>query len=273
MTDNPPASEYLDVDGVRLHFQTVGEGSPVVLLHGGGPGASSWTTFAGNADALARGHRLVFLDLPGFGKSPAITLPTKPLALLAHLIGGAAASLGFENIDLIGNSRGGQVGLKLAIDRPTSIRRLVTLGSVPGVVPPITPTPVEAVKLITDYYKDDGPSLAKMRHLMKTMVYDPTVVTDAMIDDRYAASVENSVLTAGGTPAPPAESLESDLDRVSCPTLIVWGHDDRAGAIDAGLVMLRRIPNARMHVFGRCGHWAQFEYPDEFNALVSQFLA
>lgn len=271
MVEQVPESHYVSVDGIRLHYHDIGEGQPMMLLHGGGPGADSWSNFNGNVPALGEGRRLLLVDMPGFGGSDKVMLQAPALTNAARLLAGLLEQLDLRDVDVLGNSRGGQVGLKLAIDRPDLVRRLALLASMPGMRSAMVPMPVEAVALIRDYYRGDGPSPDKMRRLMRTMVYDAELITEEMVQARYEASLDPEVMALGGA-LPPTENLEGDLDKVACPTLIMWGHDDRAGAIDVGLMMLRGIPDARMHVFGRCGHWAQLEHRDEFNRVVRSFF-
>jgi len=266
-----PESHYAVVDGIRLHYHDIGEGDPMLLLHGGGPGADSWSNFRGNVEALSEGRRLLLVDMPGFGGSDKVMIESPALTNVGKLLSGLMAQLGIESVDILGNSRGGQVGLKMAIDNPSLVRRLALIGSMPGMQSAMTPMPAQAVAMIRDYYRGDGPSKEKMRTLMRTMVYDQDLITDELVESRYQASLDPEVIAMGGG-LPPTENLEGRLHEITCPTLIIWGQDDRAGALDVGLMMLRRIPDARMHIFGRCGHWAQIEHRDEFNRVVKGFF-
>jgi 4,5:9,10-diseco-3-hydroxy-5,9,17-trioxoandrosta-1(10),2-diene-4-oate hydrolase len=134
------------------------------------------------------------------------------------------------------------------------------------------PMPTELVRMIAGYYADEGPSFQKMRQIMRTLVFDPLSVTDEAVRERYEASVDPEVLAVNSGPHWVHQSLEHELDRVVAPALLVWGQDDRASPFDHALVLLRTLRNARLHVFPRCGHSVQVEYPDEFNALARGFL-
>ena len=133
--------------------------------------------------------------------------------------------------------------------------------------------PTETVRMIADYYAGEGPSYEKMRLLMRSLVYDPASLSEAAIRERYEASIAPEVVAANKGPHWAHQSLEHELDRARCPTLLVWGQDDRASPLDHGLVMLRKMPQARLHVFARCGHSVQLEHPEEFNRLTLDFLA
>lgn len=269
--DNVLRSEFVTIDGIRIHFQRVGSGQPLVCLHGGGPGATAWSNFSPNVAALSAHYELILVDMPGFGLSDKLLLEPPALTRAASIINGLAEECGYERFGVLGNSRGGQVGLKMAIDRPELVSRLAVIGSMPGMPSALAPNPPEAVSLIREYYQGTGPSLEKLRHLMRRMVFDPALITDELVQARFEASLDPDVVALGGA-LPASQDLSGELASIQCPTLIIWGQDDRAGALDVGLMMLRRIPDARLHVFGRCGHWAQLEHRDEFNRLVLDFM-
>jgi len=127
--------------------------------------------------------------------------------------------------------------------------------------------------LIQNYYRGEGPTLEKMRTLIQTLVYDSSFLTEDTLRERYEASLDPDVIRIMSTRPPEREDLYDQLHRVACPTLIIWGMEDRFGALDIGLLMLKRFQNARMHIFSKCGHWAQVEKADEFNRLVLDFFS
>jgi pimeloyl-ACP methyl ester carboxylesterase len=104
-------------------------------------------------------------------------------------------------------------------------------------------------------------------------VFDPSRITDELVAQRYALSVDPEVVALNRAGHWPRQSLDGELARLAAPTLIVWGQDDRASPIEAALAMLRLISNARLHVFNRCGHWVQVERAAEFDRLVLDFFA
>jgi pimeloyl-ACP methyl ester carboxylesterase len=127
--------------------------------------------------------------------------------------------------------------------------------------------------MIGNYYKGEGPSLDKMRALIQTLLFDSSFLTEEVLQERYASSIDPEVVRLMRDTPPGREDLGDQLHKVRCPALIVWGMDDRFGALDIGLLMTRKFQNARMHIFTKCGHWAQVEHADEFNALVMDFMA
>ena len=266
-------SHYVQIPGVKIHYNEVGSGAPLICLHGGGPGANSWSNFAANIDALARKHRLLLVDLPQFGKSEKVTIEGPRLTFHAGVLRKFMDALGIDRAPIVGNSFGGQVAIKTAIDYPDRVRSLVVIGSAPVIHSLFCPMPVEGVKLIANYYRGEGgPTIDKMRQILKTLVFDQNIVTDQMVRERYEASIDPDAVRVNSGPPGLRQDLTHEFSRVKAPTLVVWGMDDRAGALDIGLLMTRAFQNAQMHIFGQCGHWAQVEHADEFNELVLNFI-
>ena len=264
---------FIVADGIRIHYGDVGSGDPIVLLHGAGPGADAWGNFRFNVDDLATRHRLLLVDLPRFGRSDKVRTDRPRLDFLADAVAAFIDALEIERVHLIGNSLGGQAAMKLAIDRPERVGKVVVIGSNAISKSAFAPMPTEGVRQIAAYYQGDGPSPERMRRLLETLVFDTSRITDELVADRYAASIDPETMALNRDGHWPRQSLDKDLGRLTNPTLIVWGQDDRASPIDAALQMLRVIPDARLHVFNRCGHWAQVEHAAEFNRLVLDFLA
>jgi pimeloyl-ACP methyl ester carboxylesterase len=265
-------SQYVQLSKLRLHYNEVGQGPPLICIHGGGPGANSWSNFVTNIGAFAPHYRLVLVDLPRFGKSDKVAIDGPPLTFMAAVLKEFMDALGIAKAPIIGNSYGGQVALKLAIDYSDRVSSLTLIGSAPVVQSLFSPMPVEGVKLIGSYYRGaGGPSLAKMRQILSTLVFDQSLITDELVRERYEASIDPETVKINMEPGT-RQDLTAELGKVKAPTLVIWGMDDRAGALDVGLLMTRFIPDAQMHIFTRCGHWAQVERADEFNELVLNFL-
>jgi 2-hydroxy-6-oxonona-2,4-dienedioate hydrolase len=164
------------------------------------------------------------------------------------------------------------VWLKVAIDYPERVSHVIVIGSAPVVRSIFAPFPAEGVKLIGGYDRGEGPTLEKLRAILAALVYDPSLLTVEVVNERYEASLDPDAVRVHSLPPGPRQDLTSELERISAPTLMVWGMDDRAGALDVGLLMTRTIAGAEMHIFNQCGHWAQVEHSDAFNANVLTFL-
>src|SRR5215469_4713104 len=111
-------SKFLTVEGVRLHYQELGSGFPVICIHGAGPGASAESNFKLNAGAFSEKFRVLLYDMPQYGKSAKVALTEPRLKYNARILNGLMAALGIEKAHIVGNSMGGQVGVKLGLDYP-----------------------------------------------------------------------------------------------------------------------------------------------------------
>jgi 4,5:9,10-diseco-3-hydroxy-5,9,17-trioxoandrosta-1(10),2-diene-4-oate hydrolase len=257
---------------IQIHYGERGTGHPVICLHGTGPGSDAWSNFRRNLGPLSESYHVIAMDLPRFGKSQKVIVDRPRLDFLSGVLADFMDALGLSSAHLIGNSMGAQTAMKLAIDRPAMVNKLVLMAPAAVGYSVFAPMPTEAVRQIAGYYTGTGPSREKMEHLLKTLAYDPAFVTFDMVEDRYNASIDPEVLAVNEGPHWARQSLEGELERCVAPTLLVWGQDDRATTLDIGLLLLRKLPDARLHVFGRCGHWAQAEHHEEFNRLVIEFL-
>jgi pimeloyl-ACP methyl ester carboxylesterase len=269
-----PESKFLNVEGVRLHYQEIGSGYPLICIHGAGPGASAESNFKLNTGAFSQKFRVILYDMPQYGKSGKVVLTEPRLKYNARILNSFMAAVGIDKAHIVGNSMGGQVAIKLGLDYPERLARVVIIGS--GVVPPIfAPFPVEGVKMIARYYKGSGPSREKLRDLLQTILYDSSRLTDETFEERYQASIDSEVVELFGKRQGelPREALGPDLHKLKAKLLTIWGMDDRFGALDVGLQITRMVPDGRMHIFAKCGHWAQVEHANEFNRLVIDFLA
>lgn len=267
------SSRYVQLPEVRIHYNDVGSGPPVIFLHGAGPGASSWTNFRANIRAFAQYHRILLVDLPQFGKSDKIVINEPRLSFGARVIRNLMDALKIPAAAIVGNSFGGQVAIKTAIDYPDRVKGLAIIGSAPVLRATFNPMPVEGVKMMAGYYREDGgPSREKMRRYLQTMLFNQKFVTEEFITQRYEASINPDLVRLNSGPPAPRQDLTGEFPQVKAPSLILWGMDDRFGALDVGLFMTRAFQNAQMHIFTQCGHWAQVEYAEECNEMIIAFF-
>src|SRR4051794_25748471 len=119
-------SRTLDTPRGALHYHEAGDGPPLLLLHGSGPGVSAWANFRGNLPVFAAHFRTLALDMPGFGKSYSSEgnpMMSAPPAVIDFLDG-----LGLGSIPILGNSMGGNIAARIASGNPERVSRLVTIG-------------------------------------------------------------------------------------------------------------------------------------------------
>ena len=270
----------IDTSVGRISVTIVGTGVPLVLMHGGGPGASALANYRDNLEAFAD-YQVILPDQPGFGDSYRPSEEDLEKRSITEITVDAMFqlldALGVERFHLLGNSLGGAAALGMAIAQPARVRRLVLMAPGGGWLP-IGPTPTEGQKAMFRYYAGEGPTIAKMKDFVRTMVANPKKFDDANIQARYEASLApdhiefyhryNAAFAKRGGMDP----LWKDLDQITAPTLLLWGRDDRTITLDGAWIMLRSIRDVQLHVFGRCGHWVQVERKAEFESIVGDFL-
>ena len=261
----------------RLHYHDTGSGEAVVLLHGAGAGAGGWSNFSRNLPALAdAGFRALAPDCPGFNGSDALLVEQSRALLNAQAVVGLMDELGLERVHIVGNSLGGASALEFALAFPQRLGRLVLMG--PGGLGPslFQPLPMEGIKLLMGLYRE--PTRENLQRMLQVFVHDPSRLTPELVEGRYASMMarpehlKNFVESFARNPATLLQDLTPRLGEIPHPSLVVWGRDDRFVPLDHGLKLVWGLRDARLHVFGQCGHWAQWEHADAFNRLVIDFL-
>ena len=264
----------------EIHVVEVGAGPPLLLLHGGGPGASGAPNFVRNIPALSAHFHLIVPDLPGYGRSTKGLDRRDPFGDLAAAMVGLLDALGIEKARALGNSLGGACALRMALDRPSRIDRLVLLG--PGGVDTTRSLPTAGLKRLLDYYAGEGPTREKLAaFLRRDLVFDGASLPEGLIDQRYKASIDPEILAnpplvrPRGLPKFRALDFTRDprLARLETPTLLLWGIEDRVNRASGGRSLQRRMPNCDLYLFSRTGHWVQWERAEEFNAATICFLS
>lgn len=276
MTDNlAPESRFANASDGRVHYHIWGEGAAIILIHGGGAGAYGYSNFRKNIGPLSRRNKVIVLDLPGYGQSAPRSLPEGLIVSLANAVRDVMDHAGIKIASLVGNSLGGMTSLRFALDTPDRIDRMILMGPGGG-LPTLAPFPTEGLQRMLEFYGGEGPTLEKLARITDLLVYDRSFITDELIEERFR--IATSPETLANPPlralmAHPKDHLwNQGLDKIGSPTLIIWGAEDRILPLDAGFILRKLIPNADMHIFSKCGHWAQWERPDEFNAIVDQFI-
>ena len=258
-----------------------GEGPVLVMLHGGGPGASGVSNYQQNLPALAQKFRVMLPDQPGFGGSYRPTEADLEERSITDIAVGALYealdSLGIERFHLLGNSLGGAAAIAIAQAQPQRVAGLVLMAPGGGWLP-FGPTPTEGQKEMFRYYNGSGPSEKKMANFIRTMVFNHKQFGEDVVKARYEASLDPSHIefyhryNAAFAKRHGMDPLWRDLHKITAPTLLLWGRDDRTITLDGSQIMLKQIRNVQLHVFGNCGHWVQLERQRDFERLVADFL-
>ena len=266
----------VQVGAGSIHYVEAGSGEPLVLIHGGGPGASGVSNYSRNVTALAARYRLIIPDLPGYGRSGKAPIEGPRYAAYAAAIAGLLDGLGIARAHVVGNSLGGGTAIKLALEAPDRVGKLVLMGPA-GLVSAYTRVPTEGARMIFEYYTGEGPTRKKIENFIRLMIYDSSNLSAELLEERYQASVEPELLDnppLGKGQVPILEELWRDARLAQLPheTLVLWGRDDRVNPLFTAEVLMNQLPHARMVSFTHCGHWVQWEKAQAFNTLVTAFL-
>jgi 4,5:9,10-diseco-3-hydroxy-5,9,17-trioxoandrosta-1(10),2-diene-4-oate hydrolase len=275
---------FADTAMMRLHYHEAGQGEagalPVVLLHGGGPGASAWSNFGPNLPVFAERFRTLMPDQPGFGESDKPRVEGNYFTFAARALASLLDHLRIERVHLVGNSLGGGTAVRFALNYPERAARLVLMGPGGLSMNVFSPDPTEGVTRLAQFAAPPGPSKEKMAAFLRTLVFKQDLITDELVEDRYQHASDPAALAAmaalGMSFYDPATAedgmLWREVHRLKNEVLLIWGREDRVNPLDGALVPLKQIRKAQLHVFSGCGHWAQLEKFDQFNRLALDFI-
>jgi len=281
-------SEWLDVDwrahqrwvevhGRRVNLVDLGSGPTLLFVHGLG---AAWQSWLENIPHFARDHRVIAMDLPGFGWSE---MPSQEISIeyYARFLCALADELEVESAAVVGNSMGGFISAEMAIRNPDRVQRLSLVSAAIFWQEYRRAKPLVSVARLTDAYV--GRALARSTN---TVALRPRLREAALVSagiryphllPRELASelVRSARRTRGFLPALEALAafpLREELPKISCPSLIVWGaHDTLVGVRDAEKIE-QAIPDARRVMFERTGHVPMLERPARFNRVLREFL-
>lgn len=277
--DPDSTSRWLTVDGLKLRYHEAGSGPPLLLLHGSGPGVSGWANFGGNLPVLAQHFRCLIIDQPGFGGSERPERYERNyLRISADAVLGLLDELELAKVHLLGNSMGGAVAVRFALDHGDRVDRMVLMAPGGVGVTVLGPEPSEGIKRLLEFNAE--PTRERLVAWLRTMVADQAVLTDDLIEDRFAAATSPGAIAAirdaYATFYDPALAepvpLWAQLRELPHEVLLAWGQDDRVTPVEGALLPARQLRNADLRTFARCGHWVQVERKDAFERAVVDFL-
>lgn len=263
--------------GVRMHYHdTGGGGDPLLLLQSFGPrpGMTAWLTFHRLLPAIAARRRCLLVDLPNFGRSGPVVFDEPVHAMMARSVAALMDEVGVTAADVLGTSVGATTAVQLALDHPGRVSRLVigschaSTGGDPYL---LAPSPTEATRLLLALA--DDPSREAMRRALAALVHNERLVTESLVDyvsGLAADSAEHAAAIAASRNH--RHSNLAELGRITAPTLIVHGRQDRMVPLEQALLLLAYLSAADLVVLNECGHWPAFERPDDYASYVLSFL-
>ncbi|WP_411147684.1 alpha/beta fold hydrolase [Streptomyces sp. A30] len=268
-----------DVEGLTFAYHEAGEGEPLIMLHGSGPGVSAWSNFGDNLPVFAEQFRTVMPDLPGFGGTGLPELDEVYPVVAARWIARFMDHLGIESAAFVGNSMGGAVAAELAAQFPERVRRMAIMGSGGLSVGIFAAEPSEGFSRLFEFLED--PTRERMVAWIRTMVHDPRLITDELVDERMRNATAEGVIgrmkAIFGSMFDPRRRetytpLWTRAASFTTPTLMLWGRDDRMLPYDQAHFANRWLPEIELHSFAHCGHWVQVERKYDFERIAIEFL-
>jgi 4,5:9,10-diseco-3-hydroxy-5,9,17-trioxoandrosta-1(10),2-diene-4-oate hydrolase len=264
-----PARKIPVSGGYEINLVVAGSGAPIVFIHGSGPGASATANFRGNWKAFTdAGFKVLLPDLIGYGASSKPTDKPYTLDFFVDTFMEALEVAGVRRCTLVGNSLGGAIAIKIALERPSFVDKLVLMSpggvetrevyfAMPGIA-----------KMVGDFTSPDF-TPADQRRLLINLVYDPVHVTDELVAERFAVSrtQPKEVLSTMSVP-----DLSPRLGELKMPILGFWGLEDQFLPASGAAKFLHASADARFITFNKVGHWVMVERAEEFNRYAVDFL-
>jgi pimeloyl-ACP methyl ester carboxylesterase len=259
----PPLPELRSttVFGQKICYYDIGNGPVLVLVHGLGGDADQW---AFCFEALSACHRVIALELLGFGRSdkPPITYC---IAGFVEVLERFLAALGIARASLVGHSLGGWIVAAFALQFPRQVDRLVLNDSI-GIDAGWIPSPVD-LRISTR---------ANMRKALEAMFYNKSMVSDDLVDMAYSLHLERgdgpTIHSILGTFRVADEKLDRTISELKAPTLLLWGEQDALAPLAMARTFQQLIRGSCLDAIPECGHFPCLEKPAEFARRVLQFL-
>jgi pimeloyl-ACP methyl ester carboxylesterase len=271
-TEKPEIGQSAEANGIRTNYLEAGSGDETVLLiHGSGPGVTSYANWRLVIPSLAENFHVIAPDMVGFGFSDRPEGVDYGLDTWADQVVGLMDTLGIQKAHLVGNSFGGGIALRVATKHPDRVGKLVLMGSM-GVPFQIT----EGLERVWGY----EPSVENMKEVLHTFVYNSDRIDDELARSRYEGSIQPGFQEAFSAmfPAPRQRWVEAmtvsdeELKKLTHQTLVVHGRDDAVIPVSNSYYLEGVLQNADLKVYANCGHWSMIERNHDFNRDVRTFL-
>lgn len=255
--------------GEITHFHEMGDGTPILFLHGSGTGVTAAANWWLNLPEIAKQGRCIAIDSIGYGQT--IVAPETEYGIrewVRHAVR-VLDALGIERTWIVGNSLGGWLAFQFAIDYPERLLGIISMGT-------------GGAQLTGALKGHSNPTLTKegIRETLELFVEDKNLITDELVELRYQSALNDtaSERLQQVVQARDRDRVELPLDlealaALEIPVLLIHGVQDKVIPVSRTWELLNVIPHADAHILSQCGHWSQVERAAEFNAIVQQFLA
>jgi 4,5:9,10-diseco-3-hydroxy-5,9,17-trioxoandrosta-1(10),2-diene-4-oate hydrolase len=266
-----PEGEYVDIgDQLSIHYHCDGQGFPVVFLHGSGPGASGWSNFRRNYPQFAAaGLRAIVPDTLGFGYSSKPDNIDYGMDVVLDVLRRFLDKLGLERCAVVGNSHGGALAIKLALEDPDRVARLILMAP-GGLEEREVYMKMPGIRAMMKAFLGEGElTRDSLRRVFELQLHDQTLITDEILDERVSIArlQPKRVMTTLSVP-----HLLPRLGELRCPIFALWGMDDQFCPSSGALTLAKSCKQARVMMLTECGHWVMVEKAALFNRLCIDFV-
>ena len=273
-----PDEQYAQLDdSMRFHYFQRGpelnstDKTPVIFVHGSGPGASGWSNFSNNVDVFARdGYPCVVFDLPGYGFTSKPQDAIYSLDYFVNYLQLFLQQLKIEKAVLVGNSLGGAISLGYCLKNPDKVEKLILMAT-GGIEEKPTYFAMQGIQEMVKFPMG-SPEFTQdvLAKLLELLVYDPVHVTEQLVSERWHVLQQQNSQVLATMDIP---NQTKNLSTITCPVLGFWGTDDKFCPVGGSMTLAQSCPNVEMIMLSQCGHWVMVEYADYFNRRCLAFLA
>ena len=254
--------------GELTHYHDLGQGEPILFLHGSGTGVTAAANWWLNLPQISEVGRTIAIDSIGYGQS--ITAPGTEYGIrewVRHAVR-VLDALGIEKTWIVGNSLGGWLAFQFALDFPERLSGIISMGT-------------GGAKLTKALKGHSNPTLTEegIRDTLELFVVDKSLVTDELVKLRYESALNDTasdrlkeVVAARDRDR---DALPLDFDKLAeleIPVLLIHGMQDAVIPVSRTWELVQTIPHADAHLFSQTGHWSQVERSEEFNQVIIEWL-
>jgi 2-hydroxymuconate-semialdehyde hydrolase len=268
----PEIGKSVTAMGLKTNYLEMGEGKPIVLIHGSGPGVSAYANWRLILPKVSQYARVIAVDMAGFGYTELDPNATYTIEYWLEHLTAFLDALGVEKASFLGNSFGGVLSTHFALRNPERVERIAMMGS--------NLLSFELTPALDKLWGQHELSREVMTEHMRFFPWDQSIITDDLITSRLNACARPDYQAAFASmfPAPRQNSIEAlalseeKLATLQCEALLLHGREDIVVPPDVSVRAHRAIPRSQLHMFGQTGHWVMIERTETFCALIEQFF-
>lgn len=266
-----PEGKYAKLaNGYTMHYLDEGEGDPIVFLHGSGSGASGHSNFKYNYKVLAeQGYRVLVIDHIGYGYSDKPDDVQYHIDFFGECIFQTMDCAGVSGATVIGNSLGGAIAIKMALDQPDRVKALLLMAP-GGIEEQASYFTMPGMQIMKEVFSAGAPDSSLLEEFIRRgLVYKQDVVDEQLVHERWEISKQQNTQVINTMVVP---NMEQRLAEIQCPILAFWGMNENMMPESGIMKLSKNCKNIRMVLVSECGHWVMVEHAEMFNRYTLDWL-